>query len=128
MFQELFPSSKYKMKTENDLYQLIISNPKVEDMGKYTVEIAGIACTAFLNVDGTKTIWNKQYEKMNVTLSHWTAQAGNRSGKDKPLQGLAKIILLDCSRTTPILQFHQAAEKRDGRLHKTRSHDGVHGQ
>lgn len=56
MFQELFPSSKYKMKTENDLYQLIISNPKVEDMGKYTVEIAGIACTAFLNVDGTKTI------------------------------------------------------------------------
>jgi hypothetical protein len=38
--------------TENDVYRLIISNPKVEDTGKYTVEIAGIASTAYLDVEG----------------------------------------------------------------------------
>jgi hypothetical protein len=37
---------------ENDLYKLIISNPRVEDTGKYTIEISGIACTAYLDVDG----------------------------------------------------------------------------
>ena len=52
VLQELFPGSKYKMKVENDVYNLIISNPKVEDSGKYTIEIAGVSCTAFLNVDG----------------------------------------------------------------------------
>lgn len=51
-FQELFPGSKYKLKVENDLYQLIVNAPKVEDSGKYTIEIAGISSTAFLNVDG----------------------------------------------------------------------------
>lgn len=50
--QELFTGSKYKFKNENDVYQLIISNPKVEDSGKFTIEIAGISSTAFLNVDG----------------------------------------------------------------------------
>jgi len=51
--QELFPSAKYKFKNEEDCYQLIISGPKVEDTGKYTIEIAGVSSTAFLNVDGT---------------------------------------------------------------------------
>jgi hypothetical protein len=37
---------------ENDVYKLIISSPKVEDTGKYTVEISGIACTAYLDVEG----------------------------------------------------------------------------
>lgn len=50
--QELFPGSKYKMKNEADVYTLIINTPKVDDTGKYSVEIAGIACHAFLNVDG----------------------------------------------------------------------------
>jgi hypothetical protein len=50
--QELFPGSKYKLVTENDVYKLIISNPKVEDTGKYTIEIAGISCTAYLDVEG----------------------------------------------------------------------------
>lgn len=50
--QELFPGSKNKFKNENDVYQLIISNPKVEDAGKYTIDIGGITSTAFLNVDG----------------------------------------------------------------------------
>lgn len=27
-------------------------NPKIEDTGKYTIEIMGIQSTAFLNVDG----------------------------------------------------------------------------
>lgn len=40
------------MKNEADVYTLIISTPKVDDTGKYSVEIAGIACHAFLNVDG----------------------------------------------------------------------------
>lgn len=50
--QELFVGSKYKIKNENDTYQLIIMAPKVEDAGKYTIEIAGVSSTAFLNVDG----------------------------------------------------------------------------
>lgn len=62
--QELFPGSKYKMKIENDLYQLIINNPKVEDSGKYTIEIAGVSSTAFLNVDGKKITFLKYYFKV----------------------------------------------------------------
>lgn len=50
--QELFPSAKYKFKNEEDCYQLIITGPKVEDTGKYTIEIAGVSTTGFLNVDG----------------------------------------------------------------------------
>ena len=52
--QELFPSPKYKIKNEEDNYQLIIVGPKVEDTGKYTLEISGISCTALLNVDGKR--------------------------------------------------------------------------
>jgi hypothetical protein len=52
LLQELFAGSKYKFVNENDVYKLIISNPKVEDTGKYTIEIAGIACTAYLDVEG----------------------------------------------------------------------------
>lgn len=31
---------------------LVIYNPKVEDTGKYTIDIGGVSSTAFLNVDG----------------------------------------------------------------------------
>uniref|UniRef100_A0A1A9V0P1 Twitchin n=1 Tax=Glossina austeni TaxID=7395 RepID=A0A1A9V0P1_GLOAU len=48
---EVFASSKYKFKNENDTYQLIIMNPKVEDTGKYSIEIGGVSSTAFLNVE-----------------------------------------------------------------------------
>ncbi|KAL1129846.1 hypothetical protein AAG570_012790 [Ranatra chinensis] len=48
---ELFPGSKYKFKTEGDLYQLTIASPRVEDSGKYTIDIGGVSCTAYLNVD-----------------------------------------------------------------------------
>lgn len=50
--KELFAGSKYKFKNEGDVYQLIIMAPKVEDTGKYTIEIGGISSTAYLNVEG----------------------------------------------------------------------------
>lgn len=34
------------------MYQLIIMTPKVEDTGKYTIEIGGVTSTAYLNVEG----------------------------------------------------------------------------
>lgn len=51
IFQELFAGSKYKFQNEQDSYKLIINNPKVEDTGKITIEIGGVTCTAFLQVD-----------------------------------------------------------------------------
>lgn len=39
------------MTNEGDSYKLIIMNPKVEDTGKYTIEIGGVTCSAFLQVD-----------------------------------------------------------------------------
>lgn len=41
------------MTVENDVYKLIITQPKVDDMGKYTIEISGITCSAYLTVEGT---------------------------------------------------------------------------
>lgn len=54
--QELFTGSKYKFKNEGDVYQLIIMTPKVEDTGKYTIEIGGVSSTAYLNVEGINVI------------------------------------------------------------------------
>lgn len=39
------------MTNEGDSYKLIIMAPKVEDTGKITIEIGGISCSAFLQVD-----------------------------------------------------------------------------
>lgn len=39
------------MQNEQDSYKLIIYNPKVEDTGKITIEIGGVTCTAFLQVE-----------------------------------------------------------------------------
>lgn len=52
VLKELFTGSKYKFKNEGDSYQLIIMTPKVEDTGKYTIEIGGVTSTAYLNVEG----------------------------------------------------------------------------
>jgi hypothetical protein len=68
--QELFPGSKYKLVTENDVYKLIISNPKVEDTGKYTIEIAGISCTAYLDVEGKLVNLNFNFNLFCVHLIH----------------------------------------------------------
>lgn len=56
IYQELFTGSKYKFKNEGDVYQLIIMAPKVEDTGKYTIEIGGVSSTAYLNVEGINVI------------------------------------------------------------------------
>lgn len=52
ILKELFTGSKYKFKSEGDVYNLIIMAPKVEDTGKYTIEIGGVTSTAYLNVEG----------------------------------------------------------------------------
>lgn len=40
------------MKSENETYSLIITTPKLDDMGRYTCEINGIKTEAFLTVEG----------------------------------------------------------------------------
>lgn len=57
IYQELFTGSKYKFKNEGDVYQLIIMAPKVEDTGKYTIEIGGVSSTAYLNVEGINLVF-----------------------------------------------------------------------
>ncbi len=52
MFQEIFAGSRHKMTVENDVYKLIITQPKLDDMGKYTIDIGGITCSAYLTVEG----------------------------------------------------------------------------
>ncbi|XP_073811656.1 projectin protein bent isoform X33 [Musca autumnalis] len=72
---ECFPGSKFKFKNENDTYQLIISNPKVEDTGKYTIEIGGVSSTAFLNVeeaDPSYTFTKPLKKKMEGYTQHET--------------------------------------------------------
>lgn len=39
------------------MYQLIIMAPKVEDTGKYTIEIGGVSSTAYLNVEGINLVF-----------------------------------------------------------------------
>lgn len=73
--QEVFTGSKYKFKQENDTYQLIITTPKVEDTGKYTIEIGGVSSTAFLNVeeaDPTYTFTKPLKKKMEGFTRHET--------------------------------------------------------
>lgn len=40
------------MTVENDTYKLIITQPKMDDMGKYTIDIGGVTCSAYLTVEG----------------------------------------------------------------------------
>ncbi|KAH8384331.1 hypothetical protein KR093_001928, partial [Drosophila rubida] len=72
---EVFTGSKYKFKQENDTYQLIITTPKVEDTGKYTIEIGGVSSTAFLNVeeaDPTYTFTKPLKKKLEGFTRHET--------------------------------------------------------
>ena len=50
-FQEIFPGNKFQFKSEGDTYSLIIEKPKVEDSGKYTIDLGGVQSTAFLLVE-----------------------------------------------------------------------------
>ncbi|XP_037720926.1 twitchin isoform X30 [Drosophila subpulchrella] len=72
---EVFTGSKFKFKQENDTYQLIITTPKVEDTGKYTIEIGGVSSTAFLNVeeaDPTYTFTKPLKKKLEGFTQHET--------------------------------------------------------
>lgn len=40
------------MTVENDVYKLVIAHPKIDDMGKYTIDIGGVSCSAYLTVEG----------------------------------------------------------------------------
>ncbi len=55
---EIFPSSKYKMTSEGEVYKLIISAPRVEDSGKYNIEINQIVSHAVLSVDEPDPTYN----------------------------------------------------------------------
>lgn len=71
----MFTGSKFKFKQENDTYQLIITGPKVEDTGKYTIEIGGVSSTAFLNVeeaDPTYTFTKPLKKKLEGFTEHET--------------------------------------------------------
>lgn len=40
------------MTVESDVYKLIIAQPKMDDMGKYTIDIGGVTSSAYLTVEG----------------------------------------------------------------------------
>ncbi|KAF0296563.1 Twitchin [Amphibalanus amphitrite] len=48
---ECFPGNKYQFKDEGDTYCLIIDKPRVEDSGKYTLNLGGVETSAFLTVE-----------------------------------------------------------------------------
>lgn len=54
---EIFTGSKYKFKNEGDHYTCTVMNPKVEDSGKYTLEIAGVQCMAYLTVEEADPVY-----------------------------------------------------------------------
>ncbi|KAK2728044.1 hypothetical protein QYM36_008501, partial [Artemia franciscana] len=55
---EIFAGSKYKFINENESYKLVISQPKPEDTGKYTIELSGVSSTAYLQVDEADPVYN----------------------------------------------------------------------
>ena len=57
-FQEIFQGQKYKMSVEDEgfVHKLVISNPTLADMGKYTCEVNGVITEAYLEVEGNDVI------------------------------------------------------------------------
>lgn len=55
---EIFPSSKYKMTNDGEVYKLIISAPRVEDSGKYLIDINTLTCFANLSVEEPDPTYN----------------------------------------------------------------------
>ena len=49
------------MTVENDVYKLVITAPKVDDSGKYTIDIGGITCSAYLTVEGKVEVRGKDF-------------------------------------------------------------------
>lgn len=58
LFQEIFQGQKYKMSVEEEgfVHKLVISNPTLADMGKYTCEVNGVITEAYLEVEGNDMI------------------------------------------------------------------------
>lgn len=120
IFQELFPGSKYRFKNENDCYELIIMNPKVEDTGKYTIEIGGVSCTAYLTVDDPDPCYSfvkplkKKYDgftkhetQMECTVSSSMAivgwykgttklEDGDKYSISKDIAGVCRLTIKNC--------------------------------
>lgn len=119
--QELFTGSKYKFKAEGDSYQLIIMTPKVEDTGKYTIDIGGVSSTAFLNVDEPDPVYTfvrtlkKKYEgftdhdttlecsvSSNMAIVGWykgdkKLEDGDIYSISKELSGICKLTIKNCT-------------------------------
>ncbi|PSN48991.1 hypothetical protein C0J52_03867 [Blattella germanica] len=117
---ELFPGSRYKFVNENDTYKLIISNPKVEDTGKYTVEIAGISCIAHLDVEEAdptysflkplskktegytkhETIMECTVSNSMAMISWWKGETrisdGDKYDTAKELSGVCRLTIKNC--------------------------------
>lgn len=55
---EIFPSAKFKFINEGEVYKLVIAAPRVEDSGKYSVDINGITCHATLSVEEPDPTYN----------------------------------------------------------------------
>ena len=51
LLQECFPGNKYQFKDDGDTYTLVIDKPRVEDSGKYTLNLGGVETSAFLTVE-----------------------------------------------------------------------------
>lgn len=127
LFQELFPGSKYKFKNENDTYQLIITNPKVEDTGKYTIEIGGVHCTGFLTVEEPEPCYSftkplkKKYDgyykhevELSCTVSNSLAVVGWYKGnvklEDNDRFGISKDINGVCRLTIKCAEYEDSSE------------------
>ncbi|XP_058812494.1 twitchin isoform X4 [Topomyia yanbarensis] len=117
---EIFTGSKYKFKVEGDLYTCVITNPKVEDGGKYTLEIAGVSCFAYLNVEEADPVYKftknlKKVEKGFLThdttlecavdnslapISWWKGETklenNDRYVIGKDLNGTVSLIIKNC--------------------------------
>ena len=71
LLQELFAGSRYKMTVDNDVYKLIISPPKYDDMGRYTCDIGGITTSCYLTVEGNQIIMKSQSYLINIRCYLW---------------------------------------------------------
>lgn len=95
-------------------------NPKTEDSGKYTIEIGGVASTAFLNVEEADPVYTftkplkKKYEGYTVheltlecsvsssmAIVSWykddkKLESGDKYTIGKDLQGCLKLVIKNC--------------------------------
>lgn len=49
---EIFAGHKYHFENDNMKYRLVVNNVKLEDGGKYTLELNGVKSGAWLYVEG----------------------------------------------------------------------------